>query len=347
MLWQRSAMSLDLASAMGTAGRLAAIASDNSSANERAEAILQELKSLIPLEAAEIIALNPFAASTHESSTVLANFGYSDKVLDNLHSEEFFEIMNFLDLPSHGRPVRMKDLPGDPLDNWAVSDVLLPAGYREGMTMCLRTSDGRFVGVINLSTTDNAHPSDLARDVLFQLCTALGNMADPLRSRSWVHALLGSSASAIGLDKEGTAIELPGILSHTLLQGDTELLAAARKSALMGSWSTFVWPNDDDFLRVRVLPCTAEVPITTLVSLDAIDIGPFTHRELEVLTLAAEGLSNGEIGEALVITSRTVATHVEHILDKINAPNRAAAASFALREGLILGKVDRRDLGSN
>ncbi|MGA0210185.1 MAG: hypothetical protein ACO3LZ_09740, partial [Candidatus Nanopelagicales bacterium] len=159
-------MSLDLASAMGTAGRLAAIASDNSSANERAEAILQELKSLIPLEAAEIIALNPFAASTHESSTVLANFGYSDKVLDNLHSEEFFEIMNFLELPSHGRPVRMKDLPGDPLDNWAVSDVLLPAGYREGMTMCLRTSDGRFVGVINLSPTDNAHPSDLARDVL-------------------------------------------------------------------------------------------------------------------------------------------------------------------------------------
>jgi DNA-binding NarL/FixJ family response regulator len=77
--------------------------------------------------------------------------------------------------------------------------------------------------------------------------------------------------------------------------------------------------------------------------LDTIDLGPLTRRELEVLTLAAEGLSNNEIGEALVVTTRTVATHVEHILDKIQAPNRAAAASYALREGLILGKVDRHD----
>ena len=43
---------------------------------------------------------------------------------------------------------------------------------------------------------------------------------------------------------------------------------------------------------------------------------------------------------AHVIRSRTVATHVEHILDKLEAPNRAAAASYALREGYILGRVE-------
>lgn len=339
-------MGPDLASAMGTAGRLAAIASDHASAQERSESILDELRTLIPVEAAEIIALNPFDAHHPTSHSMLATHGYSGDVLTNLHSQDFFDLMECLDLPSTGRPTRMKDLPGDPLDNWAVADVLIPAGYREGMTMCLRTSDGRFVGVINLSTTDNEHPSDLAKEVLFQLCTALGNMADPLRSRSWVHALLGTSAMAVGLDKDGLAIDLPGIVRHDLLQGETELLRTARKSAKMQTWSSFVWPDEGDFLRVRVLPCAAEEPITTLVSVDQMDVGPLTHRELEVLTLAAEGLSNSEIGEALVITPRTVATHVEHILDKINAPNRAAAASYALREGLILGRVDRHDRGT-
>ncbi len=338
-------MPVHATTAVETAGRLAAITSDNSSAAERAKYVLAELQSLIPIEAAEIIAVNPFHADVWQSHSMLATHGYSKEVLHDLHSKEFFDLMDCLDLPETGRPTRMKDLPGDPLDNWAVSDVLLPAGYQEGVTMCLRTSDGRFVGVLNLSTADNKHPSDLAVAVLARLCTALGNMADPLRSRGWVHALLGSNAAAIGLDRNGTAIDLPGVAHHDLLQEDTDLIRQARKCAQMKSWSTFVWPHEGDFLRVRVLPCSPEEPMTTLVSLDSVDVGPLTHRELEVLTLAGEGLSNGEIGAALVITSRTVATHVEHILDKLHAPNRAAAAAYALREGLILGKINRHDQG--
>lgn len=59
--------------------------------------------------------------------------------------------------------------------------------------------------------------------------------------------------------------------------------------------------------------------------------------------LSVEGPSNQEIGDALVFSNRTVASHVEHILDKLSAPNRAAAAAYALREGLILGRVVRYD----
>ena len=332
-------MSGNLQAAIRTAGSLAAIASDHESARVRAEAVLNELQELIPAVAGEIVALDPVT----KQSVVLASHGYSNEVLDHLHSQEFFNDMEILNLPATGRPTRMKDLPGDPLDNWAVSEFLIPAGYREGLTMCLRTSDGRFVGMMNVSTADTEHPSDIARDVLERLCTALGNMADPLRSRGWVASLLGSSAMAIGLDAQGRAIDLPGVPRHDPLSGETELLRVARRSARMTSWASFVWSDAGDYFRVRVLPCKAEEPMTTLVSLDAIDVGPFTHRELEVLTLAAEGLSNGEIGDALVVSSRTVATHIEHILDKTSAPNRAAAAAYALREGLILGKVDRRD----
>jgi DNA-binding NarL/FixJ family response regulator len=114
----------------------------------------------------------------------------------------------------------------------------------------------------------------------------------------------------------------------------------------MNSWSSFIWPQNlnDDMFRIRVMPCSGEnQPMSAVISLDVADIGPLTHRELEVLTLAANGLSNLEIGAALQISSRTVGSHIEHILDKLGAPNRAAAAARAITEGLILGRVKRFD----
>ncbi|HRC62666.1 MAG TPA: helix-turn-helix transcriptional regulator, partial [Dehalococcoidia bacterium] len=57
-------------------------------------------------------------------------------------------------------------------------------------------------------------------------------------------------------------------------------------------------------------------------------------REVEVLRLIVEGKTNREIAAALVISERTVANHLAHIFTKIDADNRAAAAAFALRNGL-------------
>jgi DNA-binding CsgD family transcriptional regulator len=57
-------------------------------------------------------------------------------------------------------------------------------------------------------------------------------------------------------------------------------------------------------------------------------------RELEILGLLAEGRSNAEIAEDLVVARRTVATHVEHILAKLGARNRADAVARAIRLGL-------------
>jgi HD-GYP domain-containing protein (c-di-GMP phosphodiesterase class II) len=60
-----------------------------------------------------------------------------------------------------------------------------------------------------------------------------------------------------------------------------------------------------------------------------------TAREVEVLRLAARGLSNKEIAERLVISPKTVASHVEHIYAKIGASTRAAASLFAMQHGLL------------
>jgi NarL family two-component system response regulator LiaR len=61
---------------------------------------------------------------------------------------------------------------------------------------------------------------------------------------------------------------------------------------------------------------------------------PLTEREVDVLKLVAQGFSNQEIADRLVLSERTVGTHVGNILAKLHLANRTQAALYALREGL-------------
>jgi NarL family two-component system response regulator LiaR len=61
---------------------------------------------------------------------------------------------------------------------------------------------------------------------------------------------------------------------------------------------------------------------------------PLTEREVEVLKLVAQGLTNQEIADNLVIGEGTVRTHMSNILSKLHLANRTQAALYALREGL-------------
>ncbi len=60
-----------------------------------------------------------------------------------------------------------------------------------------------------------------------------------------------------------------------------------------------------------------------------------TERELEVLRLIAEGLSNAAIAERLIIGERTVKSHVSNILSKLHLADRTQAAVYAWRQGLM------------
>ena len=63
-----------------------------------------------------------------------------------------------------------------------------------------------------------------------------------------------------------------------------------------------------------------------------------TEREREILSLIADGRNNHQIAEKLVISEKTVKTHVSNILNKLNLDDRTQAAIYALRHGLAKDK---------
>ncbi|NOZ26596.1 MAG: response regulator transcription factor [Chloroflexi bacterium] len=68
------------------------------------------------------------------------------------------------------------------------------------------------------------------------------------------------------------------------------------------------------------------------------ELNPFTdlsERELEVLRLIADGLDNASIAERLVISEKTVKTHVSNILSKLHLADRTQAAVYAWRSGVV------------
>ncbi|HYZ75834.1 MAG TPA: response regulator transcription factor [Gaiellaceae bacterium] len=100
---------------------------------------------------------------------------------------------------------------------------------------------------------------------------------------------------------------------------------------LVGADDYVVKPFSADELLARVRlrlpsPVEAEPPAYDL-----------TKRELEVLGLLSAGLSQKEIAAKLVISSKTVAAHVQHILGKLGVHSRTQAVAHAYRRGLLNG----------
>ena len=86
---------------------------------------------------------------------------------------------------------------------------------------------------------------------------------------------------------------------------------------------------DELLARVRRLVQRADAPVSRAVE------SRLTKRELEVLGLLAEGLTQAEIASKLVISQKTVGSHIERILSKLGVRSRTQAVALAFREDLI------------
>jgi two-component system, NarL family, response regulator LiaR len=115
-----------------------------------------------------------------------------------------------------------------------------------------------------------------------------------------------------------------GALSYLLKDIDPDDLAAAIKQAHAG----------EAVLHPRV----AARMVKEVQGIREEKGNPFTEltdRELDVLRLIADGKSNQEIAEMLVISEKTVKSHVSNLLSKLHLVDRTQAAVFAWREGIV------------
>ncbi len=92
----------------------------------------------------------------------------------------------------------------------------------------------------------------------------------------------------------------------------------------------------------RVLRVGGAVRTPTLARDGVRTVGPLTPRELEVARLVAQGLTNRQIADALVIAGRTADNHVGHILDKLGVTSRAQIAAWTVARGLLPGAAARQ-----
>jgi DNA-binding NarL/FixJ family response regulator len=67
-------------------------------------------------------------------------------------------------------------------------------------------------------------------------------------------------------------------------------------------------------------------------------------REFEILRLLSEGLRQADIAERLVLSPKTVGTHIQHILSKLGVHSRAQAVAEAYRQGLVQPDFAAHDL---
>jgi len=84
-----------------------------------------------------------------------------------------------------------------------------------------------------------------------------------------------------------------------------------------------------------IQPEIASRALRELMHPQAQPLEALSDREREVLVLLAQGLSNRDIAEKLVITEGTVKNHVSNVLGKLQAENRTQAADIARRRGLV------------
>ena len=304
---------------------------------ECATALLAPLHRLLPFDGAWL-ALCDEQRRGHRS---LVSTGWDRGTAVYLDGPVLADEIEQLGMTRSRTPLRVADFPSPAEEFRSWAECLLPGGFREGLGVCLFAADGRHVGFLGLFTGDAATPPDGARDLLAALGPALGQAVDPLRSAAAAARTVRTAAAAVILTRAGGVDALPGLPGHPALRPGSPVLSAAR-DLLDGPQTSFLLPAPAEpggHLRVTGLDVPDDAPhgSRAIVVLSPCgDLQGLTRRELEVLGQVIAGRSNVQAARGLGVTARTVATHVEHVLVKLDADSRALAAVRAQRRGLFI-----------
>jgi DNA-binding CsgD family transcriptional regulator len=324
--------------------RLAEIADTPARMPERGGALLVELRRHVPFDSAWIALAKPFG----NGFASLASTSMDDGPVQYLSGPTAAHEIEVAGANRPSPPLSLSDLPypADAMQTWAES--LLPAGYREALSVALYAPGRRFVGFLALLSGSAQPPPTAVRRRLGQLVPSLAHAIDPIRSLVTAALLVRHARAGVVLLPHNRIGHVPGLGGDVLLAANSLVLDAARATLSDGQvYASFLWPRGgrhapDGHVRVTVISSTDDVRavVTGVVLLSP--AGPLrglTPRELEVLGLLVVGCSNQEIARELVVATRTVAAHLEHILVKLQASSRTLAAVRAEREGLYVPAV--------
>lgn len=134
---------------------------------------------------------------------------------------------------------------------------------------------------------------------------------------------------------------MPSELSHALnslhaegyRQGVSIRLAGQEVNDMSVLHVSFPQPSLDQQQREQVrLLAQMLRPAVRLATRSA---NRLTERQIQVLAAAARGMSNNQIADQLMLSRRTVATHFEHIYQRLGTSSRARAVAWAAEQGLI------------
>jgi DNA-binding CsgD family transcriptional regulator len=103
----------------------------------------------------------------------------------------------------------------------------------------------------------------------------------------------------------------------------------------IGIWLGIKLTKPREKVILREVPLPADAPVPFVVNQPQLDALGITPRELEILSLIAEGLSNREIASRLFVSENTVKTHCSRAFDKLGARRRTQAVQLGKQLGIL------------
>lgn len=304
-----------------------------------AREVLGGLSTLIPYTAASLQIWDPIA-SRHR---MIANNGYTAEQTDHLDTwfvghDEAYRYMREVD----NAPLRWADMPFDYTAGFSAVHYWLPAGYKEGVTTCLFSADGRYTGNLHLNTDSTRHPSDPGMGGLLALQKILGDFTDVLREPARAATAIAPDSHAAFVGRDGRVHALPGRMQGPWLSADRSLVESLRsaRSDSPNGWKG-VWCDPQGSWHRVTQNCSPMGYVVTERSAAR----PFglTPREVDVLDRVVSGSTNSHIARVLSISAKTVAKHVENIMEKTGVESRTAAAVLAVEDGVRLLRAGELD----
>ncbi|MEU4577626.1 MULTISPECIES: helix-turn-helix transcriptional regulator [Nonomuraea] len=292
-----------------------------------AHGAMAALREVVPLDAYEFVAFDP-ATGRHHS---VVSDGH--RRIDGDAAEEYAALEAYRRAMATRAPVAMPE----PGTERYFRRHLAPYGWRAGLTAPLFLAGGRYTGLLHLATRD-AFP-ELTAALVGAVSPMLAHVTDLTRCVIDPVGLPGGFR-AVAFDRRGVRRGVPGLETSPELWDDPAIAAYARafidsrELNRHGLWldGQGRW-HEMRLLRAGVGfqgglqgAVVAERPCALPYEL--------TGREVDVLTRVAAGDSNPQIAAALVLSVRTVTTHLEHIFAKLGCDSRTRLSTKALAEGL-------------